>query len=244
MRNGRPTRPLLASGKKKSDFVAEGRAGQTNADSLSGLGGTSYSRGVTLGYTFEPARSAAWKMSMTGSLLNERNMLLGAPGSRALSLGNTRSVALGLGSNFDLGGGFQLGLDALYATPKSSGAAASLIAGTTRLASLGFGMALSKEDLFADHDLAGLSIKKPLRVYGGAAQVDLATGVDGDGNPVVARQRVSLVPTGSETVYGVNYSRALGAGISAGLAVTARTDADNVAGAKDLGAMLRFRLDF
>jgi T5SS/PEP-CTERM-associated repeat protein len=213
-------------------------------DSLTGLGGSSYSRGVALGYTFEPAHSAAWKMSMTGSLLNERNMLLGAPASGALSLGNNRSVALGLGSNFDLGGGLQLGFDALYATTKSSDAAASLIAGTTRMASFGFGMALSKEDLFADHDLAGLTIKKPLRVYGGAAQVDLATGVDGDGNPVVARQRVSLVPTGSETVYGVNYNRALAAGISAGLAVTARTDADNVAGAKDLGAMLRFRLDF
>jgi hypothetical protein len=213
-------------------------------DSLAGLGGASHSRGVALGYTFEPTHSAVWKMSMTGSFLNERNMLLGALGSGALSLGDNRSVALGLGSNFDLGGGFQLGLDAIYAATNSSRAAASLIAGTTRLTSMGFGMALGKEDLFTDHDLASLTIKKPLRVYGGAAQADIATGVDENGNPMFARQRISLVPTGSETAFGLNYTRRLGEFGTAGLILIARTDADNVAGAKDLGAMLRFRLDF
>jgi hypothetical protein len=183
-------------------------------------------------------------MSVTGAFLNEHNMLLGTPGSGALSLGTSRSVGLGLGSNLDLGDGLQLGLDAFYATTNSSGASTSLIAGTTRIASMGFGVALAKEDLFADRDLASLTIKKPLRVYGGAAEVDLATGVDDNGSPVVARQRIGLAPNGSETAFSINYSRPLGDAVSFGLTVTARTDADNVGGAKDAGAMVRFRLNF
>ena len=59
-----------------------------------------------------------------------------------------------------------------------------------------------------------------------------------------ARQRISLVPTGSETSFGLNYARRLGEFGTAGLTLIARTDADNVAGSKDVGAMLRFRLDF
>jgi hypothetical protein len=82
------------------------------------------------------------------------------------------------------------------------------------------------------------------RVYGGAAEVDLATGIDDNGTPVVARQRVSLAPNGSETAFSINYSRPLGDAVSFGLTVTARTDADNVGGAKDAGAMVRFRLSF
>ena len=48
----------------------------------------------------------------------------------------------------------------------------------------------------------------------------------------------------ASTASSVNYSRPLGDGVSFGLTVAARTDADNVAGAKDLGAMVRFRLNF
>jgi hypothetical protein len=90
----------------------------------------------------------------------------------------------------------------------------------------------------------GFTLKKPLRVYSGTATVDVATGIDLTGNPIVSRQTIGLAPSGSETDLGASYGLPLGDGVSASLNLTARFDADNVAGARDAGAIFRLRASF
>lgn len=211
-------------------------------DGLSGLGGEGTARGMAFGYTIRPVRSKTWQVSFTSSFLDEGGMLLGSRGAGAFAIGDhARSTAFGIGTNTGLGHGWQFGLDALWATTDATDSRDSLIAHTSRLQSMSFGAALSKLDVLAGGDLFGLTLKKPLRVYSGRAAVTVATGVDGEGNPVLLRRSASLRPDGSETDLGLSYGLPVGKQSSALFSVTRRFDADNVAGARDVGGMIRFR---
>ncbi|HEX7777326.1 MAG TPA: S8 family serine peptidase [Parvibaculum sp.] len=217
---------------------------QGEDDTLYTIGAEPQAHGFALGYTFEPQGSPDWQVSLTTSMLQETDMLLGSPSSGALNLGSNRSTSVGLGTNFNLGGGYRLGFDAAYVTTTGDAAANSMIAGVSHLASTAFGAALSKDQVVSADDALSLTLKKPLRVTSGSALVDYASGNDLYGNAVFSRARASLVPSGSETDLGVNYSTPLSGGISGNLYVGGSNDTGNVAGAHDLGAMVRLQALF
>ena len=213
-------------------------------DTLQTLTGTGASaRGMVLGYTWAPAKF--WKLSLTGSMLAESNMLLGSPSGGYLSLGREAvSRSLGLGTNFDLGQGYQLGFDTMVAVTDPASTSGSLVTGTSRLMSAAFGLALAKQHLTDADDTLGISLKKPMRVYAGTAELAVPTGVDGLGNAIVDRQRAGLAPAGNESDVALAYDRPLGHATTAGLTFTYRRDANNLPGANDAAALVRVKAKF
>jgi hypothetical protein len=143
-----------------------------------------------------------------------------------------------------MGEGFNLGLDTIIATTKPSGAQDSLISNPSQLYSAGFSIALNKENLTGADDTLGVSVKKPLRVYSGSADVTVPSGTDASGNPVVHTVHASLTPSGNETDLGVDYMRPLTFKSNLSFSMSYREDADNVAGAKDGAVMMRYNLKF
>ena len=215
----------------------------TAADDFTSLSGQQASAyGAAIGYTTRPSEKLT--LSWTSSFLDEKNMLLGSPASGYLSLGQISTMSFGMGANMKLGAGLNLGLDTIVASTNPSSNQASLIAGTSRLYSAGFSVALNKENLTGNDDTLGISMKKPLRVYGGSANVNVPQGSDINGNPVIHSVQASLVPTGNETDLGLDYLRPLAGSASASFSMAYRNDADNIAGAQDTAAMVHYRLKF
>jgi hypothetical protein len=222
--------------------MAFGGMTSKSADFTSLSGQHPQAQGAALGYTLRPA--AGWTFSLSSSFLREDNMLLGSQGSGYLSLGQTSTTSLGLGGSVDLGRGYTFGVDTIAASTSGSHTQNSLVKSTSRLTSAGFSMVLNKENLTGVNDNLGISVKKPLRVYAGSAQVEVPTGTDNNGNALMQRSNVGLTPSGSETNCTFSYRRPLAPGMSSELNVSYRQDADNVAGARDAAAMLHLSAAF
>ena len=215
-----------------------------NGDTLTALSPEGMAaKGAAMGYTMEPKKG--WKVSFTASALNEKNMMLGSTSSGYLGLSPTALTAsFGIGTNIDLGEGYQLGFDGSMATTDATHNSNSLITNTSRLTSGAFGMAFSKAGLVTDTDTLGAGIRKPMRIYAGTATAAVPTGTDAFGNPIVTSMRASLVPSGSETDFQIGYDRPLGTAMSTGLSLVYRHDADNVAKARDAAALVKFKAGF
>lgn len=215
------------------------------ADAQLGPNGTNAiaARGGAIAYTMSPASN--WKVSLTSSFLDESNMLLGSVSSGFLALGSGASTtSMGIGTNLDLGDGYQVGFDATYATTKTQGASDSLIEGTSRLGSESFSLAFVKNDLTGANDALHLSVDKPLRVVSGSAYVDVPTGTDMNASPILTRQRVGLAADGNETDFNMAYIRPIDDSLTSSLSFSYRSDAGNVAGAQDAAAIARVKLTF
>jgi len=216
-----------------------------NADNLGLTAGPPTSaRGAAFAYTVQP--SARWKVSMTASFLDENNMLLGSTASSGLiNLGASAStMAFGIGANVDLGGGWQAGFDAAYASTDTSGSTGSFIGSTSGLSSDSFSLALAKDDVSGVGDRLSVALDKPLRIFAGSASLALPTGTDDNSNPIISHENVSLTPSGSETDFDLSYARPLASNMSGSFDFAYRNDADNVAGLTDAAAMVHLRLSF
>ena len=212
--------------------------------SVTPLGNVPDAYGFAAAYTFLPQGDPAWQVSLTATLLDESQMLLGSPSGGGLSFGRNGSTSVGVATNFNLGSGYQLGFDAVTALTKTGTSSSSIISGMSDLRSVGFGAVLAKTGVAADDDSLTFTLRKPLRVVSGSATLNVATGNDLWGNAVMERRSANLVPTGNETDFGATYDRMLFDGVSASLHAGARMDAEQVAGALDLGSMLQLRMTF
>lgn len=215
----------------------------TEAEDYTSSGGEQASAyGAAVGYTVTPSEN--WTLSATGAYLDETDMLLGSPASGYLSFGQAATVSFGMGASVRLGNGFNIGFDTVAATTSPSHNSQSLISSTSRLFSAGASVVVTKENLTGRDDTLGAFVKKPLRVYGGSANVDVPRGEDEDGNPIIYKEQVGLAPSGNETDIGFDYRRPLGYGFTSALSMTYREDADNIAGARDGAAMAYVNLKF
>lgn len=183
--------------------------------------------------------SPRWTGGVTVSSLSEKNALLGSIYSSAglLSLGdNHRSAAISLTSNLDLGHGRSLLADATMA--RSSGANGSgLIGQVSTLTARGYGVSLMQEGALMAGDRLTLSLRKPLRVVDGSAQMAFTT-VDSDGYSHTSQSRVSLTPNGDETDLSLAYATTLRGGIYLSAGMDYRNDAENVRGLNDVAMRL------
>lgn len=212
--------------------------------SVTPLGNVPDAYGFAAAYTFLPQGDPAWQVSLTAALLGESQMLLGSPSAGGLSFGRNGSTSVGVATNFNLGSGYQLGLDAVTAVTRTGTSSTSIISDMSDLTSVGFGAVLSKTGVASDDDSLSFTLRKPLRVISGTASLNVATGNDLWGNAVMERRSASLVPTGNETDFGATYGMMVSDGVSASLHAGARLDAEQVAGALDLGSMLQLRMAF
>ncbi len=203
----------------------------------------SSAHGIAMGYTFNPTKKIA--VSLTSSILDENNMLLGSTASGPLSLGKSSyTTSFGAGTNIKLGNGYQLGFEASYFTTGASSNNDSLITSISPLSGASFNLALSKEQLFDKNDEISIALRKPLRIYSGTANVAIPVGTDMDGNPIIQNELVSVVPTGNETNFDLGYSLALSDYTQTGFNLSYRNDADNIAGYNDSAVMVTFDFKF
>lgn len=226
----------------RTEHISLGVMSTAERDYTSASGQEASAYGAAAGYAIHP--SDKWTFSWTTSYLDEKNMLLGSAGSGYLGLGQASTVSFGMGANVELGEGFDLGLDTIFATTNASGEQDSLISNPSRLYSAGFSIALNKQNLTGIGDTLGLSVRKPLRVYSGSADVTVPSGTDTSGNPVVQTVRAALTPSGNETDFGVDYIRPLTYKSSLSFSMSYRDDADNIAGETDGAVMMRYKLKF
>ena len=126
-------------------------------------GAPTSARGSAFAYTVQPTDN--WQVSFTSTFVDESNMLLGSTADgNVLGLGGSAdTMSFGVGTNVDLGDGYQIGFDAAYASTGSTGNANSLIGGTSRLESSSFNLAFAKDDVTGIGDRLGVAIDKPLR---------------------------------------------------------------------------------
>jgi hypothetical protein len=207
------------------------------------MGNEVASRGMAVGYTLKA--SDKLDLSFTGSFLSEKNALLGAPSAGWLRIGESAStMAAGFSANYNAGGGLQFGFDAVLASTNPGKNANSLIANTSRLYSASFGVAMRKENLTGVKDTLVASIRSPLHVIKGSANINVPVGADEEGNPVFSQEKVGLATTGMEMDFSVGYSRPLDENTKANVAFEFRNDADNVAGARDAAVMFRIAKTF
>lgn len=187
-----------------------------------------------------------WSGSATFSTLQEDNGLLGSvyDGQGLLSLGarhNSRSLAVQLVR--DLGGGRAVMFDA--ATVRTDGAAVThgLIRGVSALEARAYGASYIQAAAFRPGDRLTLSVKKPLRVISGAAELAL-TGVDEQGFPVTTFRAAGLTPAGNETDVSAAYVLPVGRAAQVSGAIDLVSDARNVRGAADARLQMGLNLAF
>jgi hypothetical protein len=152
------------------------------------------------------------RLGLTLRTLREHNSLLGAAydPSGPLSLGNTNVTdEVGVSALYGLTAHSSLYLEASRAHTLNSGTTGGLITGVSGLTARAWGTSFVSSDLFRDNDHFSLSVKQPLRVTAGSAQlatttIDPVTGVAGFGT-----LNVPLAPTGRETDWIVSYDTPL-----------------------------------
>lgn len=187
-----------------------------------------------------------WRAGLTVSALNETNSLLGVNYNAQSLLGfgaQHHSSAFGLSSSYDLGGGRSVLVDGSFARIGGGAGGTGLIGSLSAMTARAYGVAFLQDDALRPGDHLSLSVRKPLRVTSGTAEI-VVTGVDENGYPVVSSNRVSLKPDGNETDFAMAYATKLktGGDLSAGLAY--RADADNVRGQGDVAVRLAFSQSF
>src|SRR5581483_8995626 len=111
------------------------------------------------------------------------------------------------------------------------------------LKSQAWGFSLIQADVLRHGDTLQVSVRQPLRVTSGTAQLAV-TGVDDRGYPVTTFEPVSLAPSGHETDVSLGYAAPMSDRLSLRSSLAWRSDADNVAGRDDLAVKFGFTAAF
>ncbi|MDE1145575.1 MAG: S8 family serine peptidase [Azospirillaceae bacterium] len=186
------------------------------------------------------ALAKGWTTSLSLSLLDERNGLLGSQfrSGSPLALGDHNdTVSVGLATAVDVWNGGSLMLDASLARTGAGDSAQGIIAGIGPLLSRSYGMALSQRDTVTAGDSLTVAWRRPLRVVSGTATL-MMTSVDDQGYATTLPTAVSLRPDGAETDMALSYTALLdggrwGQGLMVSGTLEYRQDAGNIRGLGD-----------
>jgi subtilisin family serine protease len=187
-----------------------------------------------------------WTAGFTASSLDESNTLLGSSynPNGLLSLGaKHHSASIGVTSAYDLGGDRGLLFDAVFARIGGGSTSSGLIASTSTMTARAFGVSFVQSDALREGDHITLSIRKPLKVISGTAELAV-TNVDDQGYPTTSLVKTSLRPDGDETDVSLGYGAALSHRVNFTAGLTYRSDAYNVRGVDDVNARLSFSVRF
>lgn len=224
-------------------FSVMGTAGDEDLSAAPETNMPMEARGAAVAYTVKATEDT--QVSLTSSVLEEKNSFLGSYSDGALAMGSgASSASFGVGVNFRAGGGWVLGFDAAWALTNALGPRGGLVDDVSSLSSRSFALGMTHNNLTGVGDALGIALVKPLRVTDGSVDLSVPVGVDGSGVPVVQSFRAGLEPDGSETDINFNYDRPLGKDSGIGLGIVYRYDADNVSGATDAAGMARYKVKF
>lgn len=192
-----------------------------------------------------------WTTSLSASLLDERDGLLGSRyrGGGVLGLGDHNdTVSLGLATAVTLWRGGSLMLDASLARTGAADSAHGVVSGIGPLLARSYGLALVQRDAVAEGDSLTAVWRRPLRVVAGTATL-LMTGVDEQGYATTAPTRVSLRPDGAETDMALSYAAPVATGrwgqtLSVNGSLELRQDAGNIRGLTDQVARVGLNFRF
>ncbi|MDS4012725.1 MAG: hypothetical protein RKP46_00040, partial [Candidatus Accumulibacter sp.] len=171
------------------------------------------------------------------SMLDETSGLLGSSYSSnsAMGLGGNRTGQFGVSLAYAFDDHNSLLFEAGEAVTKAA-EGTGLLAGTTTLRSRSYGVTYMARQLVNAEDRLAVSLKQPLRVASG--QVGVVTpSIDADTG--VARygvEMVSLVPSGRELDFKMNYSTPINKVQSLSFQLGARKDVFNISGNNDFAA--------
>jgi len=173
-----------------------------------------------------------WSVGATYSNLKEDNGLLGSvyQGLGPLSLGaRHQSQLLGLSSVLDLGSGRAFLAEASTVSSDGASMQSGLIQSVSPLRAAAWGVSFVQSGAMVGGDALTLSLRQPLRVISGQAQM-LTTSVDDQGYATTTLMPVSLAPSGHETDLILNYAAPVSKSASLDGGVSLRSDAENQAG--------------
>jgi subtilisin family serine protease len=169
--------------------------------------------------------------------LEERQSLLGGRMGALLGGGGAGTNFLDLEARRELGNGWSTSLTARRGWTKFAGGA---------FTSGAYGLDLARSGWLTDGDRLGLRVSQPLRIDNGGFALNLPTSFNYDSmTPGYSRVRSSLVPKGREVDAELSYAtRLLRSGWVGGNLYVRRQPGHVAAADADVGAAVRFNLDF
>lgn len=186
------------------------------------------------------AMSDAITVAATISALHERHGLLGSAYTpmSAVNLGDRHeSLSSGVTAAIRLGPHDRLTLDAAQAQTDAAAVSGGLIARVGALRAAAFGASYAHSGLFARGDSLSITVRQPLQLVSGAA--DLAvTSVDDDGYNHTSVIRTDLAGGVRQVDLGLGYSRAFGSSTQIKTDLVWRNNLYGVAGRQDAGVRL------
>ena len=143
--------------------------------------------------------------TLEGGILQEDGSLLGGAPGGALSVDAAESRFVRLSGYRSIN--TRLALLAAYtgALTEVDAASGKLLDNFSDLSSQAWLVGLGAKELFSSGDAASLTLSQPLRVTAGSAELDVPYALGADGRIFRNRQRVSMAPTGSETLLEMTY---------------------------------------
>lgn len=190
-------------------------------------------------------RNNGWLFGMSAGLMSEEAGLLGSQyqNGSAISFGQrnaSQDLTVSVGYNFNPNTNilFEAGLantDAAKAT--------GIITGTSAIQSNSFGATLSTKNLLSKGDVASFSIKQPMRVASGSANLMIA-GVDENGVATYHQESVGLSPEGREIDLKLTYDIKVSPGSFAAFNAQYRQDMMNQKGVDGYGIGVNYTVGF
>lgn len=176
-------------------------------------------------------------LAATVSALHERNGLLGAAYTRlsAVNLGDRhQSVSSGVTAAIRLGPHDSLTLDVAEAHTDAAAVSGGLIARVGSLKAAAFGASYARTDLFARGDSLSITVRQPLQLVSGAADLAVTT-VDEEGYNHTGLARTDLAGGVRQVDFGLGYARMFGASTQIKADLVWRNNLYGVAGREDAG---------
>ncbi|MBB4631564.1 S8 family peptidase [Sphingosinicella soli] len=191
-------------------------------------------------------RIGASDVSVTWSRLDESGSILGAEGSAALGLTSASSDFLGLDWAMDAGRGWRIAAQARGGLTRLDIASGGLVSGADALRTSAFSFDVSKSGVIARGDTIAVRLAQPLRVEGGAVDVDIPISYDYEtGQAGYTRRTFTLAPSGREISVEAAWSLPLAGIARLDTNLFWRRDPGHIASLDDdIGAALRLRARF
>jgi len=199
--------------------------------------------GVGFGMTKD--LSPTWKAGFTVNLLDEKNQWMGATYANSpIGFGeHHKSTSLGISTAYQINEDSQFVFDAAVSRGNGQNVESSLIESVSDVYAESMGVAYNQNNSFEKGDKFSVSIKQPMRIFTGSANVAYSS-VDEDGNPVISSEQVSLKPDGHEIDLAIGYTSALKDDTQWSANLTARHDDGNVQGQDSVGFMISTKRTF
>ncbi|MGA1455521.1 MAG: S8 family peptidase [Arenicellales bacterium] len=168
-------------------------------------------------------------VSVEGGWLNEQGTMFGGAPGGPMSADSSETRFIKVSGYKRLGPQFALVGSVIGALTQVDGQSGTLLANYSDMQSDGWLVGLHSKSVFTTADSISFTVAQPLRVRSGEADLDIAYGLDQARQVLRHRQRLSLEPSGTETLVEFGYRAPWGKGWNIGGFLTFRSSPNHVA---------------